>query len=54
MFLPYVDINKWLKCVCACIPVSVQQGVEHASVAPAGGEVGTAEAGVALCRLLAP
>lgn len=36
------------------VPVSVQEGIERAAVAPAGGEVDTANARVALSGLLSP
>lgn len=36
------------------VPVSVQEGIEHAAIAPAGGEVDAANARVALGGLLSP
>lgn len=43
-----------LAIVCLCVPVSVQEGVEHAPITPAGGEVDAADARVALSGLLGP
>lgn len=40
--------------VCTYVPVSVQEGIEHAAIVPAGGEVDAANARVALGGLLGP
>lgn len=41
-------------CGCRYLPVSVQEGIERAAIAPAGREVDTANARVAFGSLLSP